>query len=92
MLSSVNNPEMVGMEFGVVSMGKHDVFNFCYPEETVFDLLFGEVIFEWEGRKETVNRKCCFHDGAVLLHVPSNVHVAVSCLSEKTEVAVMHGK
>lgn len=87
MVSAVENPEMMGMEFGVVKMAAGDVLHFDYAQEVVYDLLSGGVTFEWDGKLETVARRDCFHEGAVLLHVPQNTAVTISCLTD-AEVAV----
>lgn len=89
MLSVDKNPDMMGMEFGVVAMTKGDKMNFNYAQEVVYDLTFGKVTFAWEGKSETVERNSCFHEGAVLLHVPQNVAVSIECLSDKAEVSVV---
>ena len=87
MVSAVENPEMMGMEFGVVKMAAGDVLHFDYAQEVVYDLLSGDVTFEWDGKLKTVARRDCFHEGAVLLHVPQNTAVTISCLTD-AEVAV----
>lgn len=88
MISAQKNPEMMGLEFGVVSMAKGDKMNFDYPQEVVYDLLSGDVTFSWGGKEEAVGRKDCFHEGAILLHVPQNVKVSIECRSEGAEIAV----
>lgn len=88
MISAVENPEMMGMEFGVVALTAGDTMSFCYDQEVVFDLLCGHVTFAWNDKKESVERKSCFHEGAILLHVPSGTHVTVTCEGEKAEIAV----
>ena len=87
MISAVENPEMMGMEFGVVKMAAGDVMHFDYAQEVVYDLLSGRVTFAWDGKSETVERKDCFHEGAILLHVPQNTKVTITAETE-TEVAV----
>ena len=59
MVSAVDNPEMMGMEFGVVKMTAGDIMNFDYAQEVVYDLMSGTVTFAWEGKTETVTRKDC---------------------------------
>lgn len=88
MVSASGNPEMMGMEFGVVKLENLDVLHFDYAQETVYDLLSGRVCFEWEEKKESVERKDCFHEGAVLLHVPQNTKVTVTALAD-TEIAIV---
>lgn len=87
MVSAVENPEMMGMEFGVVKMGAGDILHFDYAQEVVYDLLNGKISFEWENHSEVAERKDCFHEGAVLLHVPQNTAVAITALSD-AEIAV----
>lgn len=88
MVSAVENPEMMGMEFGVVAMDRGDVLSFCYDQEVVYDLLLGEVVFQWAGEERTAQRSDCFHEGAIVLHVPRNTAVVLECLSDKAEIAV----
>lgn len=88
MVSAVKNPEMMGMEFGVVAMSEGDALNFHYDQEVIYDLLCGTVTFKWNGKEETVARKDCFHEGAVLLHVPQNTGVTIVSGSD-AEIAVV---
>ena len=88
MISAVEHPEMMGMEYGVVAMESGDAMNFDYPQEVVYDLLCGEITLNRNGHIETVNRDDCFHEGAILLHVPENTKVSITCHSEKAEIAV----
>ena len=88
MISAVEHPEMMGLEYGVVAMESGDVMNFDYAQEVVYDLMMGQVTFTWDGNMETVERKDCFHEGAILLHVPENTKVTITCQSEKAEIAV----
>lgn len=87
MVTAVDHPEMQGMEFGVVRMEAGDALTFDYAQEVVYDLLNGKVVFEWEGKKEEVERKDCFREGAILLHVPENIKVTIKALGD-AEVAV----
>ena len=87
MVSAVEHPEMMGMEFGVVKMAAGDVMHFDYAQEVVYDLMSGSVTFAWNGNSETVTRKDVFHEGAILLHVPQNTKVTISAESD-AEIAV----
>ena len=78
MVSAVEHPEMMGMEFGVVKMAAGDVMHFDYAQEVVYDLMSGSVTFAWNGNSETVTRKDLFHEGAILLHVPQNTRVTIA--------------
>ena len=48
MVSAVEHPEMMGMEFGVVKMAAGDVMHFDYAQEVVYDLMSGSVTFAVE--------------------------------------------
>ena len=87
MVSAVEHPEMMGMEFGVVKKAAGDVMHFDYAQEVVYDLMSGSVTFAWNGNTETVTRKDVFHEGAILLHVPQNTRVTISAESD-AEIAV----
>ena len=89
MVSSIANPEMMGLEFGVLSLSVGDKMNFSYPQEVVYDLLSGSITFSFENVIKTVSRVDCFHEGAIILHVPQNTSVSIECLSEKSEVALV---
>ncbi|MGE4549046.1 MAG: 5-deoxy-glucuronate isomerase [Intestinibacillus sp.] len=82
------NPEMMGMDFGVYKMDAGDKANFNYAQEVVYDLLCGKVTFSWEGKNETVEREDCFHVGPIVLHVPENTAVSIECLSDEAEIAI----
>ena len=43
MVSASDHPEMMGMEFGVYVLRPGDKAAFDFPQEVVYDLLFGEV-------------------------------------------------
>lgn len=79
MVSAVENPEMMGMEFGVLKLAAGDVLHFDYAQECVYDLISGKITLVWNGEEKTVERSDCFHEGAVLLHVPQNTKVTVRC-------------
>lgn len=86
-ITATDHPEMMGMMFGVLKMDAGDVLHFDYSQEVVYDLLSGGVTFEWDGHLEAVSRQDCFHEGAVLLHVPSDTAVCIRCTTD-AEIAV----
>ena len=69
------NPEMMGMDFGIYKMDVGDKANFNYAQEVVYDLLSGKVVLSWDGKTETVERGDCFHFSPIVLHVPENTAV-----------------
>ncbi|MCI8880757.1 MAG: 5-deoxy-glucuronate isomerase [Clostridiaceae bacterium] len=88
MVSASDHPEMMGMEFGVYVLRPGDKAAFDFPQEVVYDLLFGEVCLRWAGGERMVRRADCFHEDAIVLHVPQGTHVEVECLSEPAEIAI----
>ena len=85
MVSAVEHPEMMGMEFGVVKMAAGDVMHFDYAQEVVYDLMSGSVTFAWNGNSETVTRKDVFHEGAILLHVPQNTRPSLPRVTRRLQ-------
>ncbi|MTK14269.1 MAG: 5-deoxy-glucuronate isomerase [Clostridiaceae bacterium] len=82
------HPEMMGMEFGVLSMESGDKFPFNYNQEVIYVVMTGKVTFSWNNNIETVERKSCFHEAPILLHVPQNTSVLIECLSDTAEIAI----
>lgn len=87
MVSAQEHPEMMGMEFGVYVMDAGDRAVFDYAQEVVYDLMYGEVTFRWDGNEETVRRADCFHEDAIVLHVPQNTPVEIEARAH-TEIAL----
>lgn len=80
--------EMMGLEFGVTMVPRGKRTHFCYPRETLYNLLCGRASFIWENQQQLLTRTDCFHESAVCLHVPRNTAVIVECLSDYAEIAV----
>lgn len=87
MIDAQRHPDMMGMEFGVYVMNPGDRAAFNYPQEAVFDLLHGSVAFRWDGEARTVSRADCFHEDAIVLHVPQGTHVEIIC-TDTAEIAI----
>ncbi|MBP2031515.1 5-deoxy-glucuronate isomerase [Clostridium algifaecis] len=82
------HPEMMGMEFGVLLMGKNDKLSFNYSKEVIYVLMTGKVTFSLNSNSKTVERKSCFHEPPILLHVPQNTHVEIEGVSDVSEIAI----
>lgn len=82
------HPEMMGMEFGVFLMGKGDKFSFNYSKEVIYVLMTGKVTFSLNNNSKTVERKSCFHEPPILLHVPQDTHVEIEGVSDVSEIAI----
>ena len=88
MVSALEHPEMMGMEFGVVTLAEGDVLQFAYPQETVYTLLCGAVEFIFAGNTAVASRRDVFHDGASLLHVPHDMAVTIRATAGPVEIAI----
>lgn len=82
----------IKMDFGILTLGKGDLYRFDEAKEFVFTLLSGEVTFCFEGLKETAKRESCFHENPTVLHVPENTPVEITCESGDAEVLVQATK
>lgn len=91
-ISVTSNPEMMGLNFGVVIMSNRDKMHFNYDEEVVYNLLSGQVVLSWNNKEQEISRQDCFHEGASLLHVPQDTLVCIECLSESAEIAICRTK
>ncbi|QTF08995.1 5-deoxy-glucuronate isomerase [Brenneria izadpanahii] len=78
----------MNMDFGVQRMSEGDAVSYNEPKESIYVLIFGKVTFEWDGKRETVERTSCFKEDPILLHVPQNTAVSITCVSDKAEVAI----
>lgn len=87
-LTVQGDKSQMNMDFGVLCMKKGDNATYNEPKESIYVLMTGKVTFQWEGKKETVERKSCFHEDPILLHVPQNVEVIIQCETDGTEVAI----
>lgn len=82
------NPEMMNSEFSVLFLKEKETFELIAKEEFVFCLNQGTVTFKWNDTEETVERKNCFIDQPIVLHVCLGTQVQIVCLSEKAEINV----
>jgi 5-deoxy-glucuronate isomerase len=79
---------LMNMDFGVLCMKKGDKFTYNEPKESIYVLVAGKVTFKWEGREDTAERKSCFYEDPILLHVPQNVEVTIQGETDGAEVAI----
>lgn len=80
------NPEMMDSEFCVIHLKNGEEYKIITGEEYVFCLNCGTVVFQWDDKKETVERKSCFTDDPYVLHVHSGTSVKINCLSQSAEI------
>ena len=78
----------MNMDFGELLMEKGDTVSYNEPKECIYVLVTGKVTFRWADKEETVERKSCFHEDPILLHVPQNTAVELMCQSDKAEVSI----
>ena len=83
------HPEYL-MDFGVLAMKENDTYSNNEKKERAFLLMQGKVEFSWDGKSETVYRENVRDSGPICLHVPNNVEVNITGLSNDVEIAVHH--
>ena len=76
------------MDFGILKLSKEGVERNSEKKERAYLLIQGEVTFQWEGHKEIASRSNCFDEDPYVLHVPENVEVLITGISESSELAV----
>ena len=76
------------MDFGVLRLAKAGIEKNTDLKERAYLLVKGEVTFQWEGNKETAKRTNCFDEDPWVLHVPKNVEVIITGVSQDSEIAV----
>ena len=76
------------MDFGVLRLAKDSVEKNTEKKERAYLLIQGEVTFQWEGHRETAKRSNCFDEDPYVLHVPQNVEVIITGISENSELTV----
>lgn len=76
------------MDFGVLRLIKAAVEKSAEQKERAYLLIQGEVTFQWENYTETAKRSNCFDEDPFVLHVPENVEVTITGISENSELAV----
>ena len=76
------------MDFGVLRLAKASMEKNTDQKERAYLLIQGEVTFQWEGHTKTAKRANCFDEDPWVLHVPQNVEVIITGISEDSELAV----
>jgi len=87
-LTTQSDNSQMNMDFGVLCMNQGDNVTYNEPKESIYVLMVGKATFRWEGKKDTVERKSCFHEDPILLHVPQNVEVTIQSETDNTEIAI----
>src|SRR3712207_4487352 len=71
------------MDTGIYKMEKNQVeVALDYKKESAFLLLDGKVEIEWQGSKEVMERHSIFDEDPWCLHVPRNVEVKITALTD----------
>ena len=76
------------MDFGILKLESGQAEKSAEQKERAYLLVQGEVTFEWENHKEVAKRVNCFDEDPWVLHVPQNVEVVITGISENSELAV----
>jgi len=70
------------MDIGIIKVDEHTEYTSKDALERAILLIEGEVVFEWEGHKETVRRKSCFDENPICLHLPKSISVKIQGLKD----------
>ena len=76
------------MDFGILKLGKGQLYQDNDKKERVYLLLYGEAIFEWEGNSVQVKRDSFLDDEVWSLNVARNIVVSVTGIAKDTEISV----
>lgn len=77
------------MDFGVLRLRAGDMHVCDAALERAFLLVYGEVTFEWAGKTHTECRDNCFDVPPTALHVPMELPIKITAVSEDAEIAIM---
>ncbi|MDO6355662.1 5-deoxy-glucuronate isomerase [Caloramator sp. CAR-1] len=90
MITSIDEKEdNTMMDFGILKIKKGQIEVDKDDKERVFLLIHGEVILEWQDRKETIKRKSCFDENPWVLHLPRRLEVKITGIAEDTEICLI---
>ncbi|MCY6369443.1 5-deoxy-glucuronate isomerase [Clostridium ganghwense] len=71
------------MDIGIYKMkSAQEEVCFDSEKESAFLLVDGEVTLEWQGNKKTMKRNSVFDENPWCLHIPKNVEVKITSISE----------
>jgi 5-deoxy-glucuronate isomerase len=76
------------MDFGHLVLKRNQTFTDKEQKEKAYLLIKGKVVFEWDSNKVEVNRNSFLDENPCCLHVPSNIEIKVTSLSDETEISV----
>ena len=70
------------MDIGVIKLEAGGVYTNEAQRERAVLLIEGKVTFRWAERQETLERKSCFDDNPICLHLPKGMAVTIEALEE----------
>lgn len=77
------------MDFGILELGKTEIFKDEKQLEKVIILLSGEIQVSWQGQSLTVFRDNCFDDNLWCINLDKDTAVEVKGVAENSELAVV---
>ncbi len=77
------------MDFGVFRMRRGDTWQEEGGLEKAVLLVYGEVSFEWDGKKSAQKRENCFDVPPTALHADRFHPVHITCLSGEAEICIL---
>ena len=87
-ISTAGVEEGAEMDFSIYILKSGKSVTFTIEQETIYVLIQGEIIYEWEGKKEQCKRTSCFHDDPWALHVPKGTTVTLTGVADSSEIAI----
>ncbi len=76
------------MDFGIVKLNSGQSIDFLEEKESAYTLIQGKITFKWEDKETTVERKSCFNDYPICLHLPADIKVSMTGILKDAEIAV----
>ncbi len=81
------DPDMLE-DFGILRLKSGQVYEDHLELERAFDLVYGSVKLEFDGKTETISRPNCFDYQPWVLHLPSGTPVKIIGVSSDSEITV----
>lgn len=82
------NEDNTMMDFGVLRLRPDESYSDSSEFERMYLLVTGRAVFQWEGKSEVQERKSCFDEDAIVMHLPKNVEITITAESD-TEICAV---
>jgi 5-deoxy-glucuronate isomerase len=79
------------MDYGILILNKNQAYSDIEKKEKAYILIKGKVIFEWGGNRVEAKRNSFLDENPICLHVPSDVVIKVTSLSDNSQCGPYSG-